>query len=45
MGGFLPYEGEALVEHGLTPVVHSFEPDAAAGRAGRPGGQAAAATT
>jgi alanine racemase len=25
MGGFLPYEGEALLEHDLTPVVHSFE--------------------
>jgi alanine racemase len=25
MGGFLPYEGEALVEYGLTPVVHSME--------------------
>lgn len=24
MGGFLPYEGEALVEHDLTPAVHSF---------------------
>jgi alanine racemase len=25
MGGFLPYEGEALVEYDLTPVVHSLE--------------------
>jgi alanine racemase len=25
MGGFLPYEGEALVEHHLTPVVHSLD--------------------
>ena len=25
MGGFLPYEGEALVEYGLTPAVHSLE--------------------
>ncbi len=25
MGGFLPYEGEALVEYNLTPVVHSME--------------------
>jgi alanine racemase len=25
MGGFLPYEGEALVEHGLTPAAHSLE--------------------
>jgi len=24
MGGFLPYEGEALVEHQLAPVVHSL---------------------
>jgi alanine racemase len=25
MGGFLPYEGEALVEYGLTPAIHSLE--------------------
>jgi alanine racemase len=25
MGGFLPYESEALVEYDLTPAVHSFE--------------------
>ncbi|HWB83368.1 MAG TPA: alanine racemase [Bryobacteraceae bacterium] len=25
MGGFLPYEGEAMAEHDLTPVVHSTE--------------------
>ena len=25
MGGFLPYEGEALVEFDLTPVVHSLD--------------------
>jgi alanine racemase len=25
MGGFLPYEGPALVEHDLTPAVHSLE--------------------
>ncbi|MGO9258677.1 MAG: alanine racemase [Bryobacteraceae bacterium] len=25
MGGFLPYEVEALVEHGLTPAVHSLD--------------------
>ncbi len=25
MGGFLPYEGEALTEYGLTPVLHSLE--------------------
>jgi alanine racemase len=25
MGGFLPYEGEALVKYDLTPVVHSLE--------------------
>ena len=24
MGGFLPYEGEAMVEHDLTPAVHSL---------------------
>jgi alanine racemase len=24
MSGFLPYEGDALVEYGLTPAVHSF---------------------
>jgi len=25
MGGFLPYEGDALVEHRLTPAVHSLD--------------------
>lgn len=25
MGGFLPYEGDAVVEYDLTPVVHSLE--------------------
>ena len=25
MGGFLPYEGDALVQHHLTPVVYSFD--------------------
>ncbi len=25
MGGFLPYEGEALVEYDLTPCVHSLD--------------------
>ncbi len=25
MGGFLPYEGEALIEHDLTPAVHSLD--------------------
>ncbi len=25
MGGFLPYEGPALLEHDLTPVVHSLD--------------------
>src|SRR5271157_2239426 len=25
MGGFLPYEGDALVEHQLTPVVHALD--------------------
>jgi alanine racemase len=24
MGGYLPYEGEAMVEHGLTPAIHSL---------------------
>ena len=40
MGGFLPYEGEAVVEYDLTPVVHSFEQmrqiDDLAYSAGRP---------
>lgn len=40
MGGFLPYEGEAVVDYDLTPVVYSFEQmrrldELAAGR-GRP---------
>ena len=34
MGGFLPYEGEALVEYDLTPAVHSLDQI----RAGRPSG-------
>jgi alanine racemase len=38
MGGFLPYEGQALVEYDLTPAVHSLdqirETDAAARRFG-----------
>ena len=25
MGGFLPYEGDAVVRHGLTPVLHSLD--------------------
>ena len=25
MGGVLPYEGEAVVEHSLTPVLHSLD--------------------
>jgi alanine racemase len=25
MGGFLPYEGDALVEYGLTPAVHALD--------------------
>ena len=25
MGGFLPYEGDALLEYGLTPAVHSLD--------------------
>jgi len=40
MGGFLPYEGDALVEHDLTPVVHSLdqmrEVDRLAGASGKP---------
>jgi alanine racemase len=40
MGGFLPYEGEALVEHRLTPVVYSFDQirrmDRLAGASGQP---------
>jgi alanine racemase len=40
MGGFLPYEGEALVEYDLTPVVHSMEQirqaDALARSSGKP---------
>jgi alanine racemase len=40
MGGFLPYEGEALADYDLTPVVHSMEQirqvDAVARSSGRP---------
>jgi alanine racemase len=40
MGGFLPYEAEALAEHDLTPAIHSLDQVAAvedaARRAGRP---------
>lgn len=40
MGGFLPYEGEAVVEHHLTPVVYTFEQvkrmDTLAAGCGRP---------
>lgn len=40
MGGFLPTDGEALVEHNLTPAVHSLdevaEVDALGRAAGRP---------
>src|SRR5439155_3390729 len=40
MGGFLSFEEEALVEHDLTPTVHSLEQmrefDRVAGAAGRP---------
>jgi len=39
MGGFLPYEGEAVMEYGLTPVLHSLDQirlaDELASRAGR----------
>jgi len=40
MGGFLPYEGPSLVEHDLTPAIHSIEQirdlDSLAAQAGRP---------
>lgn len=40
MGGFLPYESEALLEHTLTPVAHHFEQlrwlDELGVRSGRP---------
>ncbi len=40
MGGFLPYEGEAVVEHDLTPAVHSVdqirEVDELAKKSGKP---------
>ena len=40
MGGFLPYEGDALVEYDLTPAVHSLDQvrqlDRVAGGAGKP---------
>ncbi|HEV2448729.1 MAG TPA: alanine racemase, partial [Candidatus Sulfopaludibacter sp.] len=40
MGGFLPYEGEAIVEHSLIPALHSLEQirqvDALARSAGKP---------
>jgi alanine racemase len=40
MGGFLPYEGEALVEYDLTPAVHSIDQmrqvDGLAQSAGKP---------
>jgi alanine racemase len=40
MGGFLPYEGEAVVEHNLTPAVHSMsqirDVDRLASASGRP---------
>ena len=34
MGGFLPYEGEALVEYDLTPAVHSLDQIARIGSTG-----------
>lgn len=40
MGGFLPFEGEALVQHSLTPAVHSLDQmrqmEALARAAGKP---------
>src|SRR5579883_870736 len=40
MGGFLPYEGEALIEYNLTPAVHSLDDlrrvEALARAAGKP---------
>lgn len=40
MGGFLPFEGDALVQHSLTPAVHSLDQmrqvDALSQAAGRP---------
>jgi len=42
MGGFLPFEGGALVEHDLTPVVHSLDQLGLLERAGRASGQSIA---
>ena len=39
MGGVLPYEGEALVEHQLTPVVHSLDQIGLLEQLGRASGQ------
>jgi alanine racemase len=38
MGGFLPYEGEALAEFNLTPAIHSLDQIREAGRVGRVSG-------
>ncbi len=40
MGGFLSYEGDALVEHDLTPAVHSLEQMAEIDRLARASGKA-----
>jgi alanine racemase len=39
MGGFLPYEGEALVEYGLTPAIHSLDQIRQADRLARSSGK------
>jgi alanine racemase len=39
MGGFLPYEGEALVKHDLTPAVHSLDQVRQLDRVGRAAGR------
>src|SRR5208283_1905623 len=39
MGGFLPYEGNALVEHHLTPVVHSLDQMGVLDQCGRASGR------
>jgi len=39
MGGFLPYEGEAVVEYDLTPVVHSLDQMHQLHRLGRSSGK------
>ena len=39
MGGFLPWEGETLVEHNLTPAVHSLDEVAEVDRVARGAGR------